>query len=794
MLISQSWLTEWVAPEIGPEALAEKLTLAGLEVDSVAHAGPALDNTRIVIGQIVSVKPHANATELRICDVDVGRPGNFSIVCGAANAKTGMKTAVALCGAKLVGFSVAEREIRGVKSYGMLCSAAELGLAEVSGGILEFDQSAEPGQGVGDYLDLRDSVIQLKLTPNRGDCLGIVGVAREVSTLTNSRLNIPKIQKIRATVNKALKVTLDAPQACPRYVGRAITHIDMTAKTPDWMAERLRRCGMRSINPIVDVTNYVMYELGQPMHAFDLKKIARGIVVRRAGKGEKLALLNGSTVALDTHNLVIADREKSIALAGIMGGANSAISENTVEIYLEAAYFSSADIRGKAREFGMHTDASHRFECGVDSGLPLRAMERATRLVLQIAGGQAGPITHAVVKSALPETPNIRFSYAEISRVLGISIPVDRSTQIMQNLGMSVAATENGWMVRPPGWRFDIQAQHDLVEEIGRCYGFDKVPPRMPLVQPRTGAHLEKNLSPNDIKRTLVHRGYHEAITYSFVDATMQKQLLGKGGAIRLANPIAENMSVMRQSLWPGLMEALRTNLNRQEGRVRLFEMGNVFYRAKNALKSREIQRVAGLVCGHCFPRQWGIAGIEADFYDIKADLESLIKLTSLAGKLRFRPGSHAALHPGQCAQIHIGGQQIGLIGKLNPAQQKLYDIDKSIYLFEVDLDPLSCFVIPCFSGISKFPSMQRDIAVLADESVSVQSIMDLVRASAGGMLKKLELFDVYRDSNLGKNRKSFAFSLTFQSESSNLISSKVDQVTEKVIRELEEKLDVQLR
>lgn len=797
MLISESWLREWVSPKIDSDELAERLTLAGLAVEAVEPAGPALDR-RIVVGQIVSVKPHPNANKLQVCEVDVGQSRKRAIVCGAANAKTGMKTAVALVKARLpeqgTASTILACEIRGVKSNGMLCSAAELGLADSADGILEFDSDADVGSTVGDYLDLQDAIFELELTPNRGDCLSIAGVAREVATLTGAKLKIPEIFKTKVVSRTALKVQLKAPKGCPRYVGRAITNIDMQAKTPDWMVECLRRSGMRSINPIVDITNYVMHELGQPMHAFDLKKIQGGIVVRMAKNGEKIKLLDDRSVKLTKDNLVIADHSKALALAGIMGGADSAISDNSMDIYLESAFFSCAEILGKARQLGMHTDASHRFERGVDSELQLKAMERATELIVDIAGGQAGPVTHAVKKSLLPKTPSITFHKSEISRVLGITVPSSKTTAIMKNLGMSVKSSKTGWRVKPPSWRYDIQGQHDLVEEVGRCFGFEKVPPRMPDTESRVGVHPENKLSLYDIKQTLVHRGYHEAITYSFVDSKLQKQILNKDNAIRLVNPIADNMSVMRQSLFPGLLEALKSNLNRQHDRVRLFETGHVYAKAKNSRKSEEKSRLGGLISGTTLPRQWGSSAIEVDFFDIKGDLEALIKLTGSAAGFKLQPAEHPTLQPGQCAQVFIDKKSIGFVGKLHPAHQKLYDIDQAVYLFEIDLEPLSSRTLPAFLDISKFPSMQRDLAVLVEQTVNVQQIMDLVRASAGELLKNLELFDVYRDDNLGKNKKSFAFSLTFQSESSNLTSSEIEAVMENVVKVLEEKVGAYLR
>ena len=793
MMVSIAWLRDWTSPDMSTEQIAEALTLAGLEVESISRAGPELDH-KAVVGEVVSIQRHPHASRLKLCKVDTGGRKRRDVVCGAPNVFAGMKTALALPGAKLPDLKVARQEIRGVPSDGMLCSAMELGLEESSDGIIQFDPDAPVGQTVTEYLDLEDRVLTFELTPNRGDCLGMTGIARELATLAGTRLHTREIPKVKPATGTGLGVELEAPLGCARYVGRAISDIDMSARSPDWMVERLRRSGMRSINPIVDVTNYVMHELGQPMHAFDLDRIRGGIVVRMARNKEKLKLLDGSNVVLDGDNLVIADHERAIALAGIMGGDNTAISDRTSSLYLEAAFFSPAMILGKARQFGMHTDASHRFERGVDSQLQLRAMERATRLVMDIAGGEPGPITHAMSRPHLPRRKTIRFERREIERLLGIKMPARKSASILNSLGMTVGPMESGWKVRPPSWRFDIEGQHDLVEEVGRCYGYNKVPPRTAATPPSRSRRPENRLSELDIKNKLISRGFHEAITYSFVHPDTQEKLLGRGNAIRLANPISDSMAVMRQSLWPGLLEALNSNVNRQEERVRLFESGHVFHKARNNLNCREDARLGGVVCGTALPRQWGLPPREVDFFDLKGDLEAVFRLSSGAATFEFLPGKHPAMHPGQCAKIQRNRKNIGYVGKLHPAHLKFYDLERDVYLFELDMEPLLETAIPAFSEISRFPSVQRDLAVLVDDGIPVQSVLDLVRNTGGEYLKNLELFDIYRGKNLKKNKKSMAFSLTFQSESSNLTSSDVDVVTEKIVREIETQLGGKLR
>ncbi len=794
MLVSESWIREWVNPEIPATQLAEKLTLAGLEVESITSAGPHPVPTGVVVGEIVTAAPHPHAPNLSLCQVNTGNGEPLSIVCGATNVCQGLRTAVARKGAKTGGATIDRKEVKGEVSEGMLCSAMELGLADSSDGIIELNPDAPLGTAIADYLELHDRVFELTLTPNRGDCLGMVGVAREISVLTGARLEVPVLNAIQPTISRSLDVRLEAVDACPRYTGRAIQGVDMNARTPDWMVERLRRSGMRSINPIVDVSNYVMHELGQPMHAFDLNRISGGIVVRRAYEGEELELLDGSTVKMSPGNLVIADHQAAIALAGIMGGKGSAITGNTTDIYLESAFFQPGGILGKARQFGMHTDASHRFERGVDSSLQLTAMERATHLILEIAGGSAGPVTDAVERSALPQARSIRFDYPEIERVLGIRIPAEDATSIMRGLGMTLTATASGWEVIPPGWRFDISGQHDLVEEVGRCYGFEKIIPAAPSANHRTGRHREGIITRYDIQQALIQRGYHETMTYSFVDRSAQRNLLDRRDAIPLVNPIADNMSVMRQSLWPGLLEAFRNNLNRQESRVRLFELGHVFDRADNERKSQEKNHLAGLISGLCQPGQWGCEPREVDFFDLKGDLEAVLNLSGDSDQVQFRSFQHSALHPGQCARIEFENEVIGIAGRLHPARQKFYETGQAVYLFEIDLAFLTRSGLPEFSEVSKFPVLQRDLSILVDEEIEVQTVLEIIRTGGGKLLKELELFDIYRERKLEENKKSLTVALTFQSDSSSLTSGEIEVVTDRIIGLLESETGARLR
>ncbi len=844
MLVSHAWLRQWVSTPLSVGALAERLTLGGLEVKSVDTAGPRLHKKKVIIGRIIHSDPHPGAPSLTVCEVDIGRRANLTIVCGATNVMVGHKVPVATVGARLPvaagGASmrvVQARRIKGIESAGMLCSAAELGLEEHSDGVMLLDQDAPLGGSVGDYLDLSDPVLEIELTPNRGDCLSILGVAREVSALSGAKMSKRSSgrridQRIdqgatnagRTRSEARLPIDLQAPAGCPRYVGRAVRNIDMSARTPDWMKERLRRSGARSLNVVVDVTNYVMLELGQPMHAFDMDKLAGGIVVRMARPREKLHLLDGSTVTLNDDNLVIADHQKAVALAGIMGGRNSAISASTRHIYFESAFFPAAAIIGRARKLGMHTDASHRYERGVDATVQADAMQRATDLLVSLAGGEPGPVSDARQRKFLPRPVKIAFERAEIARILGVSVPAQTVSALLKRLGMAITpitraarpvkraarrsakvsgageTTAAGWNVVVPGWRSDITGPHDLVEEVGRVYGFDKIAPRPPLATATTGGHPEGRIDIIHSKQKLIDRGYFEAITYSFVDPKIQRALLGGGRAgegIRLRNPIADNLAVMRRSLWPGLLEAVKTNLNRQHERVRLFEAGRVFLPGRKGARE-EVHRLAAAASGALLPRQWGAPTREVDFFDIKGDLAALLGVFMRApvGQpgVEFHPAEHPALHPGRCAQIKLGQERIGYLGQLHPAHHRLLEIDQPVYLFEIDAVVLRRAPLPRFAAVSRYPAVRRDLAVVVDSSVTAQDVLDTARAAADDLLTHLELFDIYAGERVEKNQKSFAFGLTFQSDSSNLTAREVEQKTDQLVKALQRRLGARLR
>ena len=822
VLVSHAWLREWVATKTGVHELAERLTLGGLEVESVASAGPSLHKKRVIIGRITRSDPHPGAARLRVCEVDIGKRARLTIVCGAANALAGGTVPVATAGAKLPGLEVQTRTIAGVESAGMICSAAELGLEENSAGVMLLDEDAPIGASVGEYLDLSDSVMEIELTPNRGDCLGILGIAREVCALTGAKMRAPvspvsgkravdtidkavaKMEKVRNLSKARLPVKLRAPRGCPRYVGRAVRNINMEARTPDWMSERLRRGGVRSLNVVVDVTNYVMLELGQPMHAFDMDKLAGGIVVRMANPGEKLKLLDGRTVKLRGDNLIIADHKKAVALAGIMGGQNSAISAATRHIYFEAAFFPAPTIIGKARKLGMHTDASHRFERGVDPTIQAHAIERATRLLVTLAGGEPGPVSDARARNFIPRPVNIRFNRAEIGRILGASVPANTVRALLQSLGMRVVPNKAGWKVTVPGWRTDITGPHDLVEEVGRVRGFDHIAAHPPTATATVGAHPESRIETARIKQKLVERGYFEAITYSFVDPQIQRALTGESG-IPLRNPIADNMAAMRRSLWPGLLEAVRLNLNRQHARVRLFETGHVFLKGRadggKGRARKEIHRLAAVATGSVLPKQWGAPSRAIDFFDLKGDLAALLALSAHCGEVEFAPAVHSALHPGRSAQIKLrttGGDRdgvvVGYLGQLHPGHQKLLDIEQPVCLFELDLSLLAEAPLPRVTKVSRYPAVRRDLAVVVESGVEAQDVLDTACAAAGDLLVDLELFDIYEGEGIEKNHKSFAFRLTFQSESSNLTAGEADTKTAQIINALQRQLGARLR
>ncbi|MBE0510164.1 MAG: phenylalanine--tRNA ligase subunit beta [Gammaproteobacteria bacterium] len=791
MKFSEQWLREWVNPALSTDELCHQLTMAGLEVDAVEPVAASFSG--VVVGEVISVAPHPDADKLRVTQVNIGAAEPLTIVCGAANVREGMKAPVAVVGAVLPGdFKIKQAKLRGVPSFGMLCSTAELGLSESASGLMELPADAPVGEDIRAYLQLDDVSIELGLTPNRSDCLGIVGIAREVAANNALVLSGPAMSPVAPAIEDTLTIKVTDSDACPRYLGRVIRGIDPGASTPLWMQERLRRCGLRSLGPVVDVTNYVLLELGQPMHAFDLGKIRGGIAVRQARAGEQLALLNDQTVNLDSDTLLIADEQGPLAMAGVMGGAASAVSDATSDIFLESAFFAPAGLAGCARRYGLHTDSSHRFERGVDPQLPRQAMERASSLLLAICGGQAGPISEVCDLEKLPRREPILLRRQRIERVLGTAIEDQRVTAILSGLDMQVAACDGGWQVVAPSFRFDIAIEVDLIEELARIVGYSQLPGRRPQGEMLMQARPEGQISKRILARTLVDRGYQEAISYSFVDPKMQALLDPQREPIALANPISADLSVMRTTLWAGLLPIMQHNLNRQQSRVRLFEQGLSFVREGD--KTLQQAKLAGVVCGSREPEQWGQAAQRVDFYDVKADVEALLAIARLTDQARFVAEAHPALHPGQSARIYLGEQAIGWLGAIHPELERTLDLHGQSFVFELDIPAISQGNVPKFAEISRFPAIRRDLAFVLDAQVPAQALFDCIQSIAPTSLRELKLFDLYQGEHIDSGRKSIALGLTLQAQSRTLTDDEVDAAISTIVTTLRDQLGAIIR
>ena len=791
MKFSEQWLREWVNPNVTTAELSHQLTMAGLEVDAIEPV--AAEFNKVVVGEVVSLEQHPDADRLRVCQVDVGTE-TLSIVCGAPNVAQGQKVPAALIGAKLPGgFKIKKSKLRGVESFGMLCSPVELGMAESSDGLMLLPADAVPGTDVRELLNLDDKTIEIGLTPNRGDCLSIAGIAREAGVVNQVAVEAPEVSSFTVDHQESIPVSLTAAEACPRYCARIIKGINPKAETPLWLKERLRRSDLRSISPVVDVTNYVMLELGQPMHAFDLAKLDGGIEVRYANDAEKLTLLDGQEVTLAANTLVIADQSAALAMAGIMGGEASSVTDETVDLFLESAFFSPDVIIGKARQYGLHTDSSHRFERGVDFELPARALQRATELLLAIVGGSAGSAIEANEADRLPQRQAITLREARIKRLLGIELEPAKVTEILTRLGMNVIEQGKTWLVTPPSFRFDIPIEADLIEEIGRIFGYDELPTEAPKVPLEVTLPREAQVRMERVRSYLLDKGYQEAINYSFVDADLQAQVNPDELAVALANPISADMAVMRTSLWTGLLQALKYNQNRQQDRVRLFEQGVSFIKKGDEIMEERL--ISGVISGNLMPEQWGEKSRKVDFYDIKADVEGLLGLISGSEEYGFSAESHPALHPGQSALIKTSaGVPIGWLGKLHPGLEKSLGFNGSVYLFEVSEEVFANAVKPEFAELSKFPSVRRDLAIVADEAVSAQQLKDCITAASGEYLANLQLFDVYCGEGVESGRKSLALGLTFRDHSRTLKDEDVDTLVFSILEKLNDELDATLR
>jgi len=790
MRFSESWLREWVNPDITTEQLSHQLSMAGLEVDSVEPAAPLFSG--VVVGKIVSREQHPDADKLGVCQVDIGGDENLQIVCGAQNAAAGMKVAVATVGARLPGdFKIKKAKLRGVQSLGMICSASELGLAESSSGIMSLSETADLGSDFRDLMALDDALIEVDLTPDRGDCLSLAGIAREVSVINQVELKQPLIEDVASEHDEIFAVEVKAPSACPRYLCRVIKGINPQAKTPDWMVEKLRRGGVRAINPVVDVTNFVMLELGQPMHGFDLSKLSSAIVVRMAEQGEKLTLLDGQEITLNNDSLLIADQQRPLALAGIMGGEDSGVSDTTTDVLLESAFFAPLAIVGKARSYGLHTDSSHRFERGVDWRLQHKAMQRATALLLSIVGGQAGPVNEVESSADLPAEVIIELRRNRVQQLLGIALTDDQIEDILTRLGMQLSVNDDGWQVTVPSSRFDITIEVDLIEEIARIYGYDNIPTKRSLVSIDMHPAKENAFDLLRAKRLLVARDYQESITYSFISPEMAELLSPGAQQIQLANPISADMAVMRATLLPGLIQTMQHNIARQQSRIRLFESGLRFSQTD---KLEQKPMLAGLIAGPYEAEQWSASKRQVDFYDIKGDLEAVLSLTADAAGFSFERAENPVLHPGQSARVMRNGQAIGWVGMLHPQLEKKLALGMHTYVFEISLEALNDGKLPVFSPLSRFPSIRRDLSLVMPESLAFADVENCVKNASSAIIKDIRLFDVYTGDNIDSGLKSLALSLILQDSSKTLTDEEVEKATAAVVSALSAELQVELR
>ncbi|WP_063654612.1 phenylalanine--tRNA ligase subunit beta [Aliivibrio fischeri] len=794
MKFSESWLREWVKPAINSEELAHQITMAGLEVDEVAPV--AGEFTGVKVGKVVECGQHPDADKLRVTKIDIGEEELLDIVCGASNCRLGLTVAVATVGAVLPGnFKIKKAKLRGVPSHGMLCSFSELGIDVESEGILELPEGTTLGADVRDILELNDVAIDVDLTANRADCFSIRGLAREVGVLNRADVTEPTISAVATSIEDAVSIEVKATEACPRYLGRVIKNVNAKAETPIWMQEKLRRCGIRSIDAIVDITNYVMLEQGQPMHAFDLAKIAGGIVVRMAEQDEKLTLLDGNEAKLNDNTLVIADQNKALAIAGIFGGQESGVTSETTDIMLECAFFAPDHIRGRARAYGLHTDSSLRFERGVDSTLQAAAMERATQLLVELCGGEVAPVVAVESEADLPKANTVELRRSKLDGLLGHHIPSTDVVEILTRLGCAVESTDTGWTASSPSWRFDIAIEQDLIEEVGRIYGYNNIPNQAPVAALNMNDHKEANQPLKRVRDLLVDRGYHEAITYSFVEPEQQKLIVPEIEPLILPFPISAEMSAMRLSLWTGLINTVVHNQKRQQPRVRLFESGLRFIPEESAENGmRQEMMLAGIIAGTRGEEHWDIATNTVDFFDLKGDLEAVLELTANELAYEFKAAKHPALHPGQTAAIVVGGKEVGFIGTVHPELERKFGLNGRTIMFEIEWDAINTRVIPEAASVSKFPANRRDIAIVADEAIASGDIVAECLASGGELLTSAKLFDVYRGQGVEEGKKSLAIALTLQSVERTLEEADITSAVDAIVAAIGEKFSATLR
>lgn len=792
MKFSEQWLRTLVNPQAERDALVARLSMAGLEVDAVEPVAGAFSG--VVVGEILECGQHPDADKLSLCVVSDGEQ-QVQVVCGAPNARAGIKVAFARVGAVLPGdFKIKKAKLRGVESFGMLCSADELKISEDRSGIIELPADAPVGQCLREYLDLNDVCIEVDLTPNRGDCLSLTGMAREVGAIYGETVQLPEIKEIPASHDERISVELLAPQACPRYVGRVIRNVNLNAPTPDWMKTRLERSGVRSIDPAVDVTNYVMLELGQPMHAFDLQQIKGGIRVRMAQQDEELVLLDGQKVKLQSDTLVIADHEKALAIAGVMGGEHSGVStETTKDLFLESAFFAPLAVAGKARAYGLHTDASHRFERGVDWQLAESAMQRATELLLEIVGGEAGPIIHAQDSEHLPAPVSVELRAERVRTMFGLELADSEIETLLQPLGLKLTRLGEGlWSVAVPSHRFDISIEVDLIEEVGRLYGYERLPVRYPAARLAPTAQAEARATLPLLRRLLAARGYQEAVTYSFIDEASYQLFNPEQAPLKLTNPISAELSCMRASLLPGLLKALGHNLNRQQTRVRLFEAGLRFVGQLDELKQESM--LAGVVTGLRLPEGWANGKEKVDFYDVKADVEAVLAAAGAGQDFSFIPAEKTGFHPGQCARIERNGQLVGYMGALHPQVAVELDIDQSVFMFELEMAQVTEGRLPAFKELSRFPEVRRDFALVVNAETPAHQLVEGIRSAAGEWLSRVHIFDVYQGPGVEVGRKSLAVGLTWQHPSRTLTDEEIGDATEQILTVLSQEFAANLR
>ena len=791
MKIVESWLREWVDPDLDSNALGHQLTMLGLEVDGVDVEGAGLEG--VLVAEVLEVERHPDADRLSVCRVNAGGEETVDVVCGAPNVVAGMKSPLAVPGITLPnGIKLRKSKIRGVVSNGMLCSAVELGLGEESDGIIALPDDAPAGMPLTDYLGLPDTVFDLDLTPNRGDCFSVLGVARDIAALTGSPLRPHDVEPVPASIEDILPVEIPLPEGCPSFAGRLIRNIDPTARSPLWLVERLRRSGLRGISPVVDITNYVMLELGQPLHAYDAARVQGPIRPRLARTGEKVTLLDEKDVVINDDTLVIADDSGAIGLAGIMGGLSTAVSDATTDVFFEAAFWPQAFMAGRARSYGMHTDASLRFERGVDFEGQARAVERATELLLEISGGEAGPLVHQVSESHLPERTSISLRRSRVSQLLGLDVEDRVVTGVLERLGLTVRANDLGWDVIAPSYRFDITSEVDLIEEIVRIHGYDSVPETTEIAASPLQPVTESVVDLERVAATLVARDYEEAITYSFIDERSNAPFADDGSDLVLSNPISSEMSVMRSSLLPGLVASAAANTARQQDRVRLFEIGKSFHGSLD--EPGEVVRIAAVACGNAMPEQWGAHTQAVDFFDIKADLTALLQLAGDTSDIAYRPTEHPALQPGQSAEIVRDDHTIGVIGKLHPRVAKSLELKRDAYVFELDALQALASAAPVAKPVSRFPVIRRDIAVIVRQDISGDELVQAVAAAAPDLMRDVRIFDIYTGPGIEAGLKSVAISLILQETSRTLTDDDADAAQAAAVQKLRQTFGAELR